>query len=139
MASTNESSANWAYFAKKEYLPPQSGGGWGARVLYAWGNALQLEGVTVSPTSVHGGNNATGTVLLNGPAGPGGVNVTVVSSNPAKAIVSTCVVTISEGSVSANFTITTSTVTSNTVVTISATATVGGIPKTVTCTLTVTP
>jgi hypothetical protein len=81
---------------------------------------LALSSVAVSPTAVTGGQTATGTVQLNGPAPAGGVSVALASASPATASVPASVA-IPGGASSATFTITTQPVASNTPVQISAT------------------
>ena len=77
-----------------------------------------LQSVSLNPTTVTGGNSATGTVFLNSPAPSGGIEATLSTSNlVAKP---PPVVDIPAGQTSANFTVTTSAVTANTVVTITA-------------------
>jgi hypothetical protein len=78
-----------------------------------------LSALSLNPTAVRGGNNSTGTVTLTSPAPSGGLIVTLSSSNPSKATVSSTV-TVSAGSTMANFTVTTTSVNKKTVVTISA-------------------
>jgi hypothetical protein len=81
-----------------------------------------LTGVTVSPTYVTGGTNATGTVTLGAAAPVGGINVILQSSSPAAAQVQPSVVTVQQGTTTASFTIQTYHVTSTQTVTITATA-----------------
>ena len=81
----------------------------------------QLQSVSVSPTQVNGGTQATGTVTLSGPAKFGGQVVALKSSNILVASVPGTV-TVPQGSTTATFTITTSTVASTQTVTITATA-----------------
>jgi hypothetical protein len=75
--------------------------------------------MTISPSSVSGGTNATGTVFLSSPAPAGGISVTLATSN-ANAARAPGVVNVPAGQTSANFTITTFAVGNNTVVTITA-------------------
>jgi len=93
-----------------------------------------LSAVSVSPTSVAGGNKATGTVTLTSAAPSGGAVVTLSSANPSVAAVPVSV-TVAAGASSVTFTVTTSAVTANTSVVI--TATYSGVSRT--STLTVTP
>jgi len=79
-------------------------------------NAAGLSRVTVSPVSVIGGNSSTGTVTLNGAAGPGGASVPLTSSNSSATVPAS--VNVPAGSTSTTFTITTSAVNSTTSVTI---------------------
>jgi hypothetical protein len=81
-----------------------------------------LTGVTVSPTYVTGGTNATGTVTLGAAAPAGGITVILQSSLPAIAQVQPSVVTVQQGATTASFTIQTTHVTSTIPVTITATA-----------------
>jgi hypothetical protein len=78
-----------------------------------------LQSMTISPTSVAGGTNATGTVFLSSPAPAGGIWVTLATSNASVAVVPG-VVSVPAGQTSANFTVTTFTVATNTTVTITA-------------------
>jgi len=78
-----------------------------------------LYSVTMNPSSIGGGNSATGTVTLTGPAGPSGTVVGLASDNSA-AYVSPSV-TVPAGYVSATFTVNTSGVNVPTNVKITAT------------------
>jgi hypothetical protein len=78
-----------------------------------------LQSMTISPSSVSGGTNATGTVFLSSPAPAGGISITLATSN-ANAARAPGVVNVPAGQTSANFTITTFAVGNNTVVTITA-------------------
>lgn len=93
-----------------------------------------LSAVSVSPSSLVGGNKATGTVTLTSAAPSGGAVVTLSSANPSVAAVPASV-TVAAGASSVTFTVTTSAVTANT--SVSITATYGGVTRTTT--LTVTP
>jgi hypothetical protein len=93
-----------------------------------------LSTLTLSPTSVVGGNSAQGTVTLTAVAPSGGAVVSLSSSNTTVATVPASV-TVAAGSTSATFTVTTRSVTTSTPVTISAAY--GGVTRT--ATLTVTP
>jgi len=93
-----------------------------------------LSGVSVSPTSVVGGNTAQGTITLTGGAPSGGAVVTLSSANTSVVSLPASV-TIVAGASSATFGINTSAVIANTGVTI--TATYAGVSRTTT--LTVTP
>jgi trimeric autotransporter adhesin len=73
---------------------------------------LTVTAISLSPTSVTGGSNSTGTVTLSGPAPAGGASVGIQSSNAA-AVVPTSV-TVPQGATTAPFTITTSAVSSKT-------------------------
>ena len=66
-------------------------------------NALVVTGFTISPTTVHGGTNATGMITLSGPAGTYGALVAISSSNPAAAVYPSLYV--APGSRTATFTI----------------------------------
>jgi hypothetical protein len=78
-----------------------------------------LQSMTISPTSVPGGTNATGTVFLSSPAPAGGISVTLATSNANVARVPG-IVNVPGGQTSANFTVTTFAVANNTAVTITA-------------------
>jgi hypothetical protein len=93
-----------------------------------------LSAISLSPTSVVGGNPAQGTATLTTAAPTGGGAVTLSSGNAAVAAVPPSV-TVAAGATSATFTITTSAVGTSTPVTI--TGAYGGATKT--ATLTVTP
>ena len=75
--------------------------------------------MTITPASVHGGTNATGTVFLSAPAPAGGISVTLATSNPNVAS-APGIVNVPGGQTSASFTITTFAVGNNTSVTITA-------------------
>ena len=92
-----------------------------------------LSSLTLSPTSVKGGTQATGTVILSGPAPPLGATVTLISSNTNVATVPPTV-TVPTNMTSTTFAIATSLVTANKSVTIS-----GKFGSTQKATLTVTP
>ncbi|HEY1404836.1 MAG TPA: hypothetical protein VGB05_11955, partial [Pyrinomonadaceae bacterium] len=93
-----------------------------------------LSALTLTPTSVIGGNASQGTVTLTSAAPAGGASVTLASNNTSAATVPASV-TIAAGARSANFTVTTKSVTASTALTI--TASFGGMNRT--ATLTVTP
>ena len=78
-----------------------------------------LQSMTISPTSVRGGTNATGTVFLSAPAPAGGISVTLATSNRAVATVPG-IVSVPGGQTSASFTVTTFAVGTNTSITITA-------------------
>jgi hypothetical protein len=78
-----------------------------------------LQSMTITPASVSGGTNATGTVFLSSPAPAGGISVTLSTSNSAAATVPG-IVSVPGGQTSANFTVTTFAVANNTSVTITA-------------------
>ena len=93
-----------------------------------------LSTVSVSPTSIVGGNTAQGTVTLTSGAPSGGAVVSLSSANPSVVTVPASV-TVVAGASSVNFAVTASSVTANTSVVI--TATYAGVSRTTT--LTVTP
>lgn len=68
-----------------------------------------LKAMVLSPTSVKGGGSTTGTITLLAPAHPGGVTVSLLSSLTSVATVPSSVV-VSEGSLTASFSISTSAV-----------------------------
>jgi Beta-propeller repeat len=76
-----------------------------------------LSSLSISPTSVVGGNPSTGTARLSSAAPAGGAVVTLSNSHPAIASVPASV-TIAAGAIQATFGITTTSVTSSTAVTI---------------------
>jgi hypothetical protein len=78
-----------------------------------------LQSMSITPTSVTGGTNATGTVFLSAPAPAGGISVTLSTSN-ASAARAPGIVTVPGGQTSANYTITTFAVATNTTATITA-------------------
>jgi hypothetical protein len=78
-----------------------------------------LQSMTISPTTVRGGTNATGTVFLSSPAPAGGISVTLATSN-ANVARAPGIVSVPGGQTSASFTITTFAVANNTSVTITA-------------------
>jgi hypothetical protein len=84
-----------------------------------------LNSLSLNPTAVVGGANATGTVALSGKAPLGGIVVKLSSSKPSRAGVPPSV-TVAAGASSANFTVTTTTggKTSATI-----TASFGGVTK----------
>jgi hypothetical protein len=90
-----------------------------------------LSSLSLSPSSVTGGNSSTGTVTLSGPAPAGGAQVTLSSSAPAASVPSS--VTVPAGATGATFTITTSAVAASTPVTISASY--GGVTQTASLTV----
>ncbi|RMH08524.1 MAG: peptidase S8 [Armatimonadetes bacterium] len=91
-----------------------------------------LHTLSLNPTSVVGGDSATGTVTLTAAAPSGGFVVNLSSSNPSVASVPSSV-TVPAGATSANFTVSTATVSSSTSVTITASA--GGVSRTTTLTV----
>ena len=78
-----------------------------------------LESLTITPNSVPGGTNATGTVTLSGPAQASGIFITLSSSNNSVAQAPP-IVAVAGGQTSANFLVTTFPVSNTTVVTITA-------------------
>ena len=82
--------------------------------------AAAIAQLAIQPSSVQGGDSATGTVTLNAPAPSSGTVVALSSSDGAASTAST--VTIAGGSTSGTFSISTAAVTAETAVTISATA-----------------
>jgi hypothetical protein len=76
-----------------------------------------ISSLTISPSTITGGNAATGTVTLNGPAPAGGAQVALSSNNPAASVPAS--VTVAAGAASASFSVTTSPVGTSTPVTIS--------------------
>jgi uncharacterized repeat protein (TIGR01451 family) len=87
---------------------------------------LGLRSLSLSPSSVTGGcGSSTGTVLLTGPAGPGGVVVKLRSNNRNVHVPPT--VTVNEGETSAQFTATTDVVSTEQLATITATAGVSSV------------
>ncbi|MGE5852436.1 MAG: hypothetical protein ACM35E_04775, partial [Deltaproteobacteria bacterium] len=78
-----------------------------------------LSSLVLNPSSITGGQNATGTVTLTATAPSGGVVVTLSSANSAASVPSSVVIPAT--SLSANFTITTTAVTATTVGNIAAT------------------
>ena len=78
-----------------------------------------LQSMTITPASVRGGTNATGTVFLSAPAPAGGISVTLATSN-ANVARAPGIVSVPGGQTSASFTITTFAVGNNTSVTITA-------------------
>ncbi len=78
-----------------------------------------LSSLTLSPTSVTGGNSSTGTVTLSGPAPTGGAQVALSSSDTTVARVLSSV-TVAAGATSASFTVSTSAVAGSTTVSIFA-------------------
>ena len=94
--------------------------------------AVAVSKVSLSPSSVTGGDNSTGTVTLTAKAPSGGTVVTLKTSNTSSSNVSSSV-TVAAGATTATFTVKTASVFSDTTATISATA--GGVTKTATLTI----
>ncbi|MDR3692251.1 MAG: hypothetical protein P4L46_22910 [Fimbriimonas sp.] len=82
-------------------------------------NALVVTGLKISPSTVHGGTNATGTIALSGPAGIYGAIVSLASNKSAAAVYPT--VYVAAGAKTASFTILTASVSNPTYATIAAT------------------
>ena len=80
---------------------------------------IGIESLTLNPTSVPGGSPSTGTVTLGGPAGPGGVTVTLAVDNTKAASVGWSL-TIPQGQSTGTFTVTTYPVSVNTPVVVRA-------------------
>jgi uncharacterized protein (TIGR03437 family) len=102
---------------------PPPGGGSSNAVAFAVQPAVvtpTLASLTLSATTVVGGNSVTATVTLSSPAGPGGVNVALESNNPAAVVPVPPILPIAAGQNSATFTITTATVASAQTATITA-------------------
>src|SRR3954453_17453208 len=87
--------------------------------LAAGPTAPSLVSLAISPTSVPGGTNATGTVQLSSAAPSGGMSVTLATGNLSVAQPPP-IVTVPAGQTQASFTVTTSPVTANTSVTLTA-------------------
>lgn len=81
--------------------------------------------VKFTPTRIVGGGKVLGTVTLDGPAPPGGVNVTITSASPNYAKPVTSVVHINAGALSANFQVTTNKVSRTVAVQFTATSSLG--------------
>lgn len=94
-------------------------------------NPIGLSALSVHPSTVKDGSSSTGVVELNGPAGSGGLVVSIASNNTAVTVPRT--VTIAAGHSSATFAITTTAVTVQTTVTL--TATLGAASQTATIVL----
>jgi hypothetical protein len=95
-----------------------------------------LQSISVSPSTVAGGDGASGTVRLSGPPPQGGATVTLSSSNPG-AVTVPATVTITAPSSTFTFPISTSAVSTSTQVTISASW--GGVTTTSTLTVSAAP
>jgi hypothetical protein len=79
-----------------------------------------LTSLTLSASTVVGGNSVMATAALSGPAPPGGVNITLESDNPAAVVPAPPKLPIAAGQSSATFTITTNAVASTQTITITA-------------------
>ena len=84
------------------------------------GTAVALQSFTLSPTTVTGGNTATGTLTLNGPAPSGGASVRLSSNNTAVATTAASA-TVAAGATKATFTVNSSAVAVSSTATITAT------------------
>ena len=93
--------------------------------------AATLSALSLAPTSVVGGVASTGTVTLTGPAPAGGLTVNLSSSASAAAVPAS--VTVMAGQSSATFPSSTSPVTAS--VSVSESASYGGVKKTATLTV----
>lgn len=78
-----------------------------------------INGLDFNPQSVHGGRNTTGIVSVDGPAPPGGIVISLASSNTSLASCPSTV-TIAAGTTVATFPVTTHAVSTNTLVNMSA-------------------
>jgi hypothetical protein len=109
------------------------GSGWSLSFFEFWAEgptvvpAPTLLSLSLSPTSVTGASNSTGTVTLSAAAPAGGAAVSLSSNNAAASVPAS--VTVPEGATSATFTVTSSAVSASTTVTISA-AYGSGAPQT---------
>jgi hypothetical protein len=90
-----------------------------------------LSSLSLSPSSVVGGNSSTGTVTLSAAAPSGGATVSLSDNSSATTVPAS--VTVPPGATSANFTVTTTSVTASTSATISALF--GGVTRTAALTL----
>jgi LmbE family N-acetylglucosaminyl deacetylase len=90
-----------------------------------------VSSLSVSPGSLTGGNAATGTVTLSGPAPAGGAQVALSSNNGAASVPAS--VTVAAGASAANFTVTTTPVAMSIPVALSASY--GGATQTATLTV----
>src|SRR5207253_2276380 len=91
-----------------------------------------LTSLTLSPSSVTGGNSSTGTVTLSGPAPSGGAAREIVGWGAGVAMVPSSV-TVAAGGASATFTVRTSAVATATSLTISGVY--GGVTQTASLTI----
>ncbi|HZH97924.1 MAG TPA: hypothetical protein VEX38_03055, partial [Fimbriimonadaceae bacterium] len=91
-----------------------------------------LTGLSITPSTIKGGNSATGTVTISAIAPAGGVQVQLTSSTSAIQVPST--VSVPAGATSVNFTVTTSRVGATYVRQVTASR--NGITRTVNVTLT---
>jgi len=79
-----------------------------------------IASLTIVPSTVTGGQGATGTLTLSSPAASGGVQATLASNNAAAGVPPS--VTVTGGQSSASFPVTTTPVSSTTIATITATS-----------------
>ena len=93
--------------------------------------SASLASVSIKPSSIAGGQPATGTVTLSGAAPAGGAVISLASANPAASVPGS--ITVPASTSSANFTVTTSSVTVTTVGNV--TASYAGISKSATLTV----
>jgi uncharacterized repeat protein (TIGR03803 family) len=103
------------------YGTTKQGGNTGRGTIYTMqpvSTSLTVSSVTVSPTSLQGGNGASGTVTLSGPAPSGGMAVVLGSNSSFATPVGP--VAVAPGATTANFSIVTEAVPQNTTVQISA-------------------
>ncbi|MBM3456974.1 MAG: hypothetical protein FJX77_00345 [Armatimonadetes bacterium] len=100
LATLNEATVGWGYFAKKEYDATR-----GPRVLYAVGAPLAAPlRLSCSPgTLTPGGGAATAKVVLTSPAPTGGALLTL--SNPDGNLVAPSTVTVPAGTLSTTFSV----------------------------------
>ncbi len=91
-----------------------------------------LLALTLNPTTVRGGVASNATLTLTAPAPTGGLDVSLLSSNPSKARVPAAV-KVPAGSSSVSFNVTTTAVSKKTVVTITASA--GAVKKSTSLTI----
>ena len=83
-------------------------------------NPLYASSVTLTPSTITGGNSVSGSITLTGPAPTGGLSVGLTSSSASATGPAT--VTVAAGQTTASFTVTTSNVGSSTTSTITATS-----------------
>ncbi|MEY2400307.1 MAG: hypothetical protein QOJ08_418, partial [Ilumatobacteraceae bacterium] len=95
-----------------------------------------LSAVSLSPSTVVGGNPSTGTVTLTGPSPAGGMVVTLASNNTAAATTPASV-TVPAGATTTTFTVGTTSATTNRSAVISATS--AGVTRTATLTVNAPP
>jgi len=96
-------------------------------------NAPSLTSMSVSPSTVAGGTNATVTVNINGIAPTGGLSITLISGAPGL-VTLPGTISVNAGATSRNFSVPTSAVASTTVVTLFSSR--AGIYRTTSLTLT---